>query len=166
MDRERFNKLIGMAGDRMYTLIKHKGVGKYTTEGDALHNFRVIAGKREKTLGEAWQGMADKHEAVVEDMISGAIPITEELIKEHAIDRLTYAALLVPVLYEMMDMQTYEDIKRDHCECDDCSEQGKGYDAAIKVLEDRADHLRNTGAERITTAIDIEELRKERPEGC
>lgn len=173
MNLKRFNELIAMAGDKMYTLVKHKGVGKYSTEDDALHNFRVIAKKRERTMGQALQGMADKHETVVEDMVSGVMPITEELILEHAIDRLTYAALMVPVLYEMMGEQnaepevveTADGVFKKSEECDTCSEQDTGFAEAIIVVEDQIKHCERVAVNPafLSGMRDaLEALRKER----
>lgn len=172
MDQKRFITIVTEAINTVSQLIQQKNVGKYSTTEDALHNFRVVAEKRQKTLGEALQGMADKHQVIVDDMISGVMPITEELISEHAVDFVTYALLNIPVLYEMMDEQnaerevikTIEGTFKKAEECDDCSEQDKGYDRAVKVLLDYTVHLHNRGDERMSLCNQksVLELRKER----
>lgn len=159
MRQERFVEIITSAMDRVIELVKTKGVGKYATKEDALHNFRSAAQKRGWTLGQALQGMADKHEIVVDDMVSGVLPITEELITEHAVDRVTYAILMIPVLYEMMEMQEETN------ECDTCSAEDVGYERAIEILQARVKHRYNMGAPIGATLSEeacLEELRKER----
>ena len=105
MERGIFHSLTATIVTKIGKLIETKGVAKYATEIDAHHNFRAVAKKRGITLGQALQGMADKHEIVVDDMMSGMQDITEKLIWEHAMDRVVYAVLTIPVLYEMMEEQ-------------------------------------------------------------
>jgi hypothetical protein len=72
----------------------------YATPDDALHNFTSIANRRGVTRAQAMRGMYDKHEGVVDDMIDGTTPITEDLIDEFVGDRLVYTLLLEAALLE------------------------------------------------------------------
>lgn len=162
MNRERFYVIIGEVIAEVKGLIEEKNTNNYATEDDALHNFRMAAADQNVTMAQALRGMAAKHKVIVDDMASGAIVITEKRIKEHAIDLIVYAALLIPVLYEMMEEQ--ETVVSVVNECDNCSEQDAGYDRAVDTLTGYALHLKNTNrSDKAYRVLEgVEELRKER----
>lgn len=87
--------------------LKAKGA-EYAPEGDRFRNFHIQARKRGTSALDALDGNRVKHEASLEDMRAGLLPLTKELIDEKCKDDVSYALLQWGLFYDEIGLSLHE----------------------------------------------------------
>lgn len=104
MDAKTFDAVVEHRIDLIRSVLKSKA-DEYATNGDRLHNFRVIAALNGVSMESANWSLACKHLVSIRDMALSGKPYSWDLWREKVGDAINYLILLEAIVQERMNAE-------------------------------------------------------------